>query len=116
MRNLEALLLVNISSLATPLKNCGSEKGSYQSKSREATSNTCCRPTENHQKRMRSTKENFQSSKDIYIRFVDKGRRKPSPALGKIYKDFYFPDPFEFNKSLLGRTQLIKYDEAKFKI
>ena len=28
----------------------------------------------------------------------------------------YYPDPSEFNKSPLGRTQLIKDEEAKFKI
>ena len=36
--------------------------------------------------------------------------------LGKIYKDFYFPDPSELNKSPPGRILLIKDEEVEFKI
>ena len=44
------------------------------------------------------------------------GEENLALLLGQIYKEFYFPDPYEFNKSPLGRTQLIKDEEAKFKI
>ena len=39
------------------------------------------------------------------------GEENMALLLGKIYKDFYFPDPSEFNKSPLERTRLIKDEE-----
>ena len=47
--------------------------------------------------------------------FVE-GEENLALLLGNIYKDFYFLDPYEFNKSPLGRTWLIKDEEAEFKI
>ena len=44
------------------------------------------------------------------------GEESLALLLGKIYKDFYFPDPSKFNKSPIGRTWLIEDEEADFKI
>ena len=44
------------------------------------------------------------------------GEENLALLLGKIYKDFYFPNPSEFNKSPLWRTWLIKDEEDEFKI
>ena len=44
------------------------------------------------------------------------GEENLALLLGHIYKDFYFPNPSEFNKSQLRRNRLIKDEEAEFKI
>ena len=52
------------------------------------------------------------SRSDLFV----EGEENLALLLRQIYKDFYFPDPSEFNKSPLGRTRLIKYEEDEFKI
>ena len=47
--------------------------------------------------------------------FVE-GEENLALLLGQIYKEFYFPDPFEFNKTPLGRMQLTKDEGDKFQI
>jgi len=49
---------------------------------------------------------------DLFV----KGEENLTLLLGQIYKAFFFPDPYEFNKTPLGRIWLIEDEEAEFKI
>ena len=100
----------------TPLNNCGFAKSHNKANQERLPARPVANPEKIIRKGRALQRKTSRATRTSRSDLLVEGEENLALLLGKIYKDFYFPDPSEFNKSPLGRTRLIKDEEDEFKI